>query len=125
MEINKTTIIKLDLTVEKLKNDKFVVGNIKKDVFLEVPTEFLYILEFSDGKKSIEQIEQEIFQNYSIHLDVIEIMNTLHEVGLIFSIDGKIIGEDNNVLYSPILKKIAYLFFLHLSIYFYIRNIYF
>lgn len=111
MEINKTTIIKLDLTVEKLKNDKFVVGNIKKNVFLEVPTEFLYILEFSDGKKSIEQIEQEIFQNYSIHLDVIEIMNTLHEVGLIFSIDGKIIGEDNNVLYSPILKKIAYLFF--------------
>lgn len=119
MDINKNSIIQLKLVAQKLNSEKYVVGNLKTNIFLEVPDEFMYILEFSNGSMSIKDIEDKIFQKYDVSIDVYDAITFLYEQNLIYSIDGNIIGDDNNIEYNRVIKRVANFVFQKKMCYFY------
>lgn len=111
MNINRDSIIELRLSMQKLNNDSYIIGNINTNIFLEAPKEIKYVLEFIDGKNTLGEVEKKLEYKYNLNIDIINFIQELHEQNLVYSIDGQIIGNDNEVIYTPIVKKIANIFF--------------
>lgn len=105
--MTEESLVELRLSCQPLSNDKYVIGNVATKNFLEVPSEFIYILEYADGVNTIKGIQEKIYEKYDQFIDVLDVMNFLCDEKLIYSCDGKVIGKDNKIEYNRILKKIA------------------
>ena len=84
--INSESKVKLNLSVQK-KNKSYIVGSTSNNTFIEVPKEAVTVIEYCDGNSTVNEIKTNILKNENIDIDVLDFLQTLEELNLIYSID--------------------------------------
>ena len=123
--INESSVIEVRLSVQPLGANSFIIGNKNSNCFIKVPYEFIYIYEMTDGVNSIFDIQNKIYNKYHVLIDVMDFMQHLLAQGLIYSLDGVVVGFDNRIDFNKHLIDIANVFFSTPMIFFYVAIIIF
>lgn len=103
--MTEESIVELRLSCQPLANKKYVIGNVATNNFLEVPAEFIYILEYANGSNTIRGIQDKIYEKYNQFIDVLDTMKFLYDEQLVYACDSKVIGMDNKIEYGNFEKK--------------------
>ncbi len=107
----------------KNKENKYAIGSIKKDRFIEVnesdTNSILEVIEMLDGEKTIEEIEQSIYDSSNKKINVQQLCLVLEKADLLKNSNDNIVEkseydafslkllEGNLVKFHPILKKLS------------------
>lgn len=120
MRLKHDSVVELKLTSQKLNEEIYIIGNINENLFLEVTYEFLYILEFADGINTIKDIHEKVLNRYNIDVDILEALQYLFEENLIYSVDGIVLGKDNEVDFNKYLKRTSEIVYSKIGIIFFV-----
>lgn len=122
MEIQKESIIELKLSIQKEEEDTFTIGSPTTRVYIRVPEDAVNIINIIDGKKSVIEVEKEYYNLYSEEVDVADFLNSLLELNLIKSINGKELYasfDKKTTIREKIFNKLGRISFSKPSIYIY------
>ena len=124
MSINENSIVHLRLSVQK-DGEEYTVGDKDLSTFIRVPEEAAILVELCDGTNSVREVTASLKNTYQYDVDVIDFLNDLAELGLVYSIDGVLLLESEskqpsemmgsglaNILFSPISVAIYSVLFL-------------
>lgn len=104
--------------------EEFTVGDPVSGTFIRVPYEAVHIIHMLDGVKTLNEISEQL-RKEQMDADVLDFVETLHELQLIYSIDGKVflvspeekpvsksLSAAASVIFHPISQVCYVLFFL-------------
>lgn len=101
--ITNDSIVTFDLSYQQKDEKNYYIGNKNVNVFCEVPEEVVNVLHLFDGKRTINEVKQQCVED----VDVLDFAQNLEQMGLIYSINGEVIGASNEIVYSKRLQHIA------------------
>ncbi|WP_306008784.1 PqqD family protein [Bacillus sp. MMSF_3353] len=87
MKISHQSKVEVNLSIQK-EGEDFTVGDPVREIFIRVPVEAIEIINLLDGKHSIEMIEKILIEQKEIEIDVLDFVNSLKRLKLIFRVDG-------------------------------------
>ena len=108
--INSESKVKLNLSVQK-KNKSYIVGSTSNNTFIEVPKEAVTVIEYCDGNSTVNEIKTNILKNENIDIDVLDFLQTLEELNLIYSIDDYKYEKDQKKEYPISIIKLSKILF--------------
>jgi putative peptide zinc metalloprotease protein len=109
--LNGLSKVKLKLSIQKKINGSYVIGSKVNNVFIEVPEEALAILEYCNGTNTIDQIKNLLLKDKNMDIDVLDFIQTLYSINLIYSIDGEKCNIGEETKYPSVLITISKLLF--------------
>ncbi len=109
--ITENSIVTFALSYQEKDKENFYIGNKNVNTFCEVPEEAVKVLSLFDGKRTIEEVKKDSKVQFQADIDVLDFVETLNELGLIYSLDGEIIGSDNEICHPQKLQRVADFFF--------------
>ncbi|MFF2797589.1 hypothetical protein [Lysinibacillus xylanilyticus] len=113
---NDSIISLLNITIIK-EVDEYTIGDEQRNIFFRVPIEAIYVIEEAKGYKTIEEIQNSILENKKIEIDVLDFMNTLNSLGVIYDI-----GPDEERK-NKVIQNLGEFLFNKVTITFYTLNI--
>lgn len=104
--ITEDSIVLLKLSIQK-DGDEYIIGDVLNETYIKVPYEAVKVIKECNGKNAIKEI-----QSNCPEVDVLDFINTLHELNLIFQIDeNQILQEYNPKENSKIVNAVSSVFF--------------
>ncbi|PJO43242.1 hypothetical protein [Lysinibacillus xylanilyticus] len=113
---NDSIISLSNITIIK-EVDEYTIGDEQRNIFFRVPIEAIYVIEEAKGYKTIEEIQNSILENKKIEIDVLDFMNTLNSLGVIYDI-----GPDEERK-NKVIQNLGEFLFNKVTITFYTLNI--
>ena len=90
MSINENSIVQLRLSVQK-DGEEYTIGDKDISTFIRVPEEAAILVGLCDGENSVGEVASSLKETYGYDVDVIDFLQDLSEIGLVYSIDGEIL----------------------------------
>lgn len=93
MIISLDSIVQAKLSIQE-DGEEFTVGDPVSGTFIRVPYEAVHVINLLDGKKTVKEISH-LLNEEAMDVDVLDFVETLHELELIYSIDEEVFLQDN------------------------------
>ncbi|HZG13657.1 MAG TPA: hypothetical protein VE710_01445 [Candidatus Bathyarchaeia archaeon] len=86
---------KVDLSHLSIQHegDEYTIGDPTIQRFIRVPEAATFVLALANGSRTLAEIKDQIHREKGLDLDVLDFVQTLHRLRLVYSIDGKVMGE--------------------------------
>ncbi|WP_456271821.1 hypothetical protein [Bacillus sp. AK031] len=85
--ISDNSVVCTQLSIQK-DAEEFIIGSVFNNVFIRVPEEAVILIGYLDGSKTIDEIRNILKVEHQLDIDIIDFIQDLLELELIFSIDG-------------------------------------
>ena len=109
--IEKNSIVTFDLSIQQKDRENYYIGNKVVNNYCEVPKIAIQVLNLFDGKRNIQEVSDIIRDTYGVDIDILNFIQNLEDMNLVFSVDGVIIGPKNQTSYSVNIRKLAEIIF--------------
>jgi hypothetical protein len=122
--LNSKVVAKLSVQAD---GEEFTVGDPVSGTFIRVPYEAVHIIQMLDGVRTLHEVSEQLRQEH-MDADVLDFVESLHELELIYSIDGKVfltlpvesptnraLSSAASVIFHPV-SQVFYLLFFAVSI---------
>jgi len=114
--IDESSVVAFSLAIQEKDKEAYYIGNRKLNEYIEVPKEAVDVIRLFDGKRNVQQVIQRYNELYDEPVDILEFVQDLHELQMVYSIDGNVVGFLDEVEHRPIVKKIAGFLFNKVSV---------
>jgi len=108
-----TEISQVDLTHLSIQPEgaEYTIGDPTIPRFIRVPEAALFVLELANGTRTLTEIKQQIVSEKGLDIDVLDFVQSLLRLQLVYSIDGMVIGEPRQNQVHMKMKRVgAWLF---------------
>lgn len=105
--ITNNSVVTFALSCQEKDKESYYIGNKNVNTFCEVPVEAVKVLSLFDGKRTIEEVKQDSKAQFGADIDVLDFVNTLNELRLLHTLDGNIVGSDNEIHHPDKLQQFA------------------